>query len=191
MATYNRNELLEQLKAEVNTVLATVQQISNDLDAQSLNRQPMAGKWSIAQVLEHLNTYNRYYLPAIKAAMPKAGHTTSKEFKSGWLGEYFAKSMYSEVVTGKRVANKMSAMKGHIPDASLNAAAVINEFIAAEKELLQMLEDAKQVNIGGIRIPITISKMIKIKVGDALRFLVAHQVRHLLQINNTRSAISR
>lgn len=188
MATHNAHQLLEQLKTEVNTVLASVQQISTRLDAPTLNRQPGPGKWSIAQIVEHLNTYNRYYLPCITAALPKAG-PAQKEFKPGWLGDYFTKSMYSEVVTGKKVANKMSAMKGHIPDATLNAAAVIGEFINAQKQLLQLLEDAKRINLGGTRIPITISKLVKIKVGDALRFLVAHQVRHLLQVNNTLQAV--
>lgn len=192
MATYDTATLLEQLEKEVQTVLDTVTHIKSKLDAKTLNSPPESGKWSIAQIVEHLNTYNRYYLTAITQAIPVAKKgIAGGVFKSGWLGEYFTKSMYSEVVTNQNVTNKMKAMKGHIPVADLDAEKVLTEFIKDEQRLLQILDSVKGVNMGSVRIPITISKLIKIKMGDALRFLVAHQVRHLLQINNTLKVVDK
>ncbi|WP_315818041.1 DinB family protein [Paraflavitalea speifideaquila] len=31
-------------------------------------QQPAAGKWSVAQAIEHLNSYGRYYLPLMQKA---------------------------------------------------------------------------------------------------------------------------
>jgi hypothetical protein len=190
MATHNTRELLEQLKSETNTVLDRISQLRGSGEL-LLNAQPEPGKWSLAQIVEHLNTYNRYYLPVAKIAINKARKANgTSTFSSGWLGNYFTKSMYSEVVSSKKISNKMKAFKGHRPDANLNAQAVIDEFIADEKLLLQLLKDAAHADLASVKIPITLSKWIKISVGDALRFLVAHQVRHLLQINNTFAALA-
>jgi hypothetical protein len=50
--------------------------------------------------------------------------------------------------------------------------------------LLDLLELAKSKNIGAIRTPISISRWIKLKLGDTFRFFVAHEQRHFVQINN-------
>jgi hypothetical protein len=186
--TFELEQLLSELTGEVSEVvncISNAAQLSNE----ALNVQPLPGKWSVAQVVEHLNTYNRYYIPLMQKAL-RTSRTGNGMFKSGWLGEYFTKSMYSEVKTSNRVANKMSAMKGHIPGDKMNGHAVLNEFLSAQNELLQLLEAMRGKDLAGVKIPITISRFIKIRLGDAARFLVAHQVRHLLQVKNTLKAIS-
>lgn len=181
------NKMLSELDREVTEVTNSISGAAT-LGNDRLNTQPSPGKWSVAQVVEHLNTYNRYYIPYIQKMMgvAKKGDGT---FKPGWLGAYFTKSMYSEVKTANRVANKMSAMKGHIPPERLDAAAVIEEFIGAQKELLELLAAMKGKDLASVKVPITISRFIKISLGDAARFLVAHQVRHLHQVTNTMKAI--
>jgi hypothetical protein len=180
----NNAELLHQLTAEVKDVLQTAQKLAR-LDETTLNMQPAPGKWSMAQVIEHLNTYNRYYLPLVAKRMPAARKILGNApYKPGWLGDYFVKSMYSDVKTKGVIANKMSAMKGHIPDAVLDGKNVIAEFMADGEQLLLLLDAAKAVDMSSVKIPITIARWIKISMGDALRFLIAHQVRHMHQINN-------
>lgn len=181
------DKMLAELAAEVMTVTKTIADCTG-LSNEMLNAQPSAGKWSLAQVVEHLNTYNRYYIPLMQQTLPTAG-TGSGTYKPGWLGDYFTKSMYSEVKTANRVANKMSAMKGHIPDARLDGAKVISEFVVAQSQLSELLMAMKGKDLASVKIPITISRFIKISLGDAARFLVAHQVRHLLQVKNAMQAI--
>ena len=181
------NAMLTELAGEVTMVMETIRNASL-AGGELLNSPPQPGKWSVAQIVEHLNTYNRYYIPYMQRALGTAqkGNGT---FSPGWLGNYFTKSMYSEVKTANKVANKMSAMKGHIPAERLDAAAVTEEFIEAQQQLLALLEAMRGKDLAGVKIPITISRFIKIRLGDAARFLVAHQVRHLLQVNNAMRAI--
>jgi uncharacterized damage-inducible protein DinB len=177
-------ELLNELTAEVNDVLQTAAKVAA-LDDATLNMQPAPGKWSMAQVVEHLNTYNRYYLPLITKRMPAARKVAQNvDYKPGWLGDYFARSMYSDIKTKGVVVNKMSAMKGHVPDGVLNGREVINEFVTDCQLLLGLLEAARQVDMSSVKIPITIARWLKISMGDALRFVIAHMVRHMHQINN-------
>jgi len=181
------NKMLSTLAGEVQEMINCISDAAK-LNDEVLNTQPQPGKWSVAQVMEHLNTYNRYYMPLMQKALGSV-HSGNGTFKPGWLGEYFTKSMYSEVKTSGRVANKMSAMKGHIPAEKLEGRKVIAEFLDAQKALLQLLRDMEGKDLASVKIPITISRFIKIKLGDAARFLVAHQVRHLLQVKNTMRAI--
>ena len=187
--TFDPKELIDSLSAEVNNIVQRITELST-LSNEQLNKQPAPGKWSVAQIVEHLNTYDRYYIPLASQGLKKAGRVSGKkQFKPGWLGEYFVKSMYSQVKTTGAVTNKMSAMKGHIPSEALDATKVLSEFIAGQRKLLALLEQMKGVDMESVRIPITISKFITIKLGDAIRFLVAHEVRHFSQIERTLEAI--
>ena len=63
----------------------------------------------------------------------------------------------------------------------LESHAVISEFIDQQEKLLQLLEAAAKVDLNKVRIPISISKLIKLRLGDTFNFTVAHQNRHVLQ----------
>jgi uncharacterized damage-inducible protein DinB len=186
----HQQQLLANLTTEVTDTLQLIQSL-NPADT-ALNQPPAPGKWSIAQIIAHLNTYNRYYLPLIAANLKQSANKPAPEYyKPGWLGNYFTKSMYSEVVTDKKVTNKMNAMKDHTPTSSVHYHNEATEFSQHLTHMLQLLQQMSTTNIGTTRIPITITKLITLKTGDAMRFLVAHQVRHTLQMRNTLAALGK
>lgn len=192
MSQFNTEELLASLEGEVNNFFHQMTLVRS-LDAQTLNTQPGTDKWSIAQVLEHLNSYNRYYLYHMEKAINEAGkaaRTPAITFSPGIIGNYFTRIMYSDVVTKSQVTNKMNAPKDHRPIANLDAAKVIAEFLKGEEKLLELIGRARRVNMAKIKVPISISPFIKISLGDTLRFMIAHQVRHFLQIRNTVAAVT-
>jgi len=191
MPTFNTNDLLTTLDKDVHGFLQRTAQLSA-MDTKLLLQQPAANKWSAIQVVEHLNSYNRYYLAHIEQAMQQQGarYAASKTFGPGWLGEYFTKSMYSDVQRKKEITNKMKAPKDHRPLAALDAKKVMEEFVAGEQKLLQLIATARSTNIAKVRVPISIARWIKISMGDTFRFLVAHQERHFLQISNTLAAVA-
>jgi len=80
-------------------------------------------------------------------------------------------------------------MKSHHPPAALNADQVIAEFVDNQNKLLQLLDQARNYDLNAIRIPVTISKFIKFKLGDTFRFLVAHEQRHVVQARNAIHAL--
>jgi DinB superfamily len=82
-------------------------------------------------------------------------------------------------------------LKGHRPAALLDAHTVLDTFIRQQHELLELLELAKTKNIGSIRTPISISRLIRLKLGDTFRFLIAHEQRHFIQVKNTLAAVKR
>ena len=76
---------------------------------------------------------------------------------------------------------KMKSPKDHSPAAILPSHEVISEFISQQERLLQLLREAANTDLGKIKVPISISKFIKLKLGDTFHFLVIHEYRHFLQ----------
>jgi len=184
--SYNSLALLEELQADVRTMILRATQLKG-LPEELLIRSPAAGKWSVAQVLEHLNAYGRFYLPAIARSL-ETTRAAVPEFHPGWFGNYFTRIMKP----GKdgRIGNKMSAPKAYHPAAQTAGLPLIGTFLEQQQQLLLLLEKAKSKNIGAIRTPISISKLIRLKTGDTFRFLIAHEQRHFLQIEHTLSLLN-
>lgn len=185
MATFNSSDLLQSLTKDV---LSIQQQLPalRSLSPADMNKQPAPGKWSIAQVLEHLNSYNRFYLLHLDRVMKHSMLPKEERFNSGFIGNYFTNMMLPK---GGKVGNKMSAPKDHTPAPALDGQAVLQEFSEGTEQLLKLLQVAQNKNINKLKVPITISRLVRLKVGDTFRFLIAHQQRHFVQINNVMSAL--
>ncbi|MGC4037437.1 MAG: DinB family protein [Chitinophagaceae bacterium] len=187
MKSFDSRLLLEQLQADTRQLLLAATYLQKE-DPEILLNAPAPGKWSVTEVLEHLNSYGRYYLPAIEKSLQQ-NKPAKERFKPGMLGNYFTKIMKPGV--GGKIANKMNAPKNHRPAADLDIKPVLDTFISQQTQLLELLETAKQKNIAAIKTPISISKFIKLKVGDTFRFFIAHQQRHFLQIANAISELKK
>ncbi|HUM64245.1 MAG TPA: DinB family protein [Chitinophagaceae bacterium] len=185
MKKFNSIELLDQLQSDVRQMILRVNQLKS-ADPGVLLEQPAPGKWSVVEILEHLNSYNLFYNPALEKSL-EADKPAVALFKSGWIGNYFT-NMMKPTETGK-VKNKMKAPRGHRPCRLLDAQPVINSFLTYQHQLLDLLEAAKQKDIGSLCTPISLTKLIKLKTGDVFRFLIAHEQRHFVQLENALLAI--
>ncbi|OQP61020.1 hypothetical protein A3860_04690 [Niastella vici] len=181
MKKVQASSLLETLQTDTRHLLLKLARLQQ-LPANRLVQQPGPGRWSVAQVIEHLNTYGRYYLPKLQAAINNAGHTPTEWFVPGWLGGYFTNSMMPK--PDGTIGNKMKTLKGHNPAPDIDAGKALHEFEQQEILLLQLLDKAGEVNINRIRIPISIAPFIKLKMGDVFSFIIAHHQRHFVQIEN-------
>lgn len=159
-----------EVEASIQFTVSVLQNLSEDV----LLKPSLTGGWSIAQCMEHLNSYGRFYLPRIRQ-----GIENSKQpgmlFISTWLGNYFTKMM--DPTSGK----KYKAFKNHVPKVDLNAHAVISEFIKQEETLLQLLALSRNCDLNLIKIPLSITPFIKLRLGDVYGFMIAHTNRHMEQ----------
>ncbi len=177
MKSINKEGLLNKLENKVESQLKEIIEVYQNQDEAILIRQSTTGGWSIAQCFQHLNTYGYFYLPQIKKGMDKQiTDISTTTFKSSRLGNYFTNLM--EPGTSMK---KMKAFRNHIPDKDLDAHAVVAEFIQQQETLLAYLKIAITKNLETIKIPVSISKFIKLRLGDVLQFIVAHNARHLQQ----------
>ncbi len=183
MATYQTKPTLAELLAITEANIKTAKEVFQPLSIAALQRKPAPDKWSVVECLEHLNAYGRFYLPAIQKAMEKGAKRNfpiSETYDSGWFGEYFANLM--RLNAQGQPPSKMPAMKAYNPSTySFNAENVLNEFLAQQLFLKQLLFNAQSASLGKIRVPISITRFLKLKLGDTFRFVVYHNERHVEQ----------
>jgi uncharacterized damage-inducible protein DinB len=182
MAKFKSEELLNDLSKDVRRIKESGE-FFNSADKTKLIYCAEKGKWSVVQVLEHINAYNRHYLPLMEKRLSLVTYDSNAWFTSGFWGEKFTKTMKPTNVY--EVKNKMGTSKKMSFPNSLNVDAVLKEFLIGQDKLLQLLEMAKGKDLAKIHIPITLTSLIKLRLGDTFRFLIAHEQRHMIQARNT------
>jgi hypothetical protein len=179
---YQTTELLDDLYRLTESFLETAVREWQLLPEEHLAHRPAPGSWSAAQCIEHLNFYGRYYLPAIEKAIAhakKAGSKPATTFHPGILGGYFTRLMQPQ--PNGSLKSKMKSPQNAVPQSSPDPAAVIAEFIDQQETTLRLLQEAKEVHLERVKIPISIARWIRIRLGDTFMFFTAHHQRHILQ----------
>ncbi len=163
----------------------TINKLVSNLNEDQLKWRPDQGFWNISEVLSHLNEYSRYYQPTFKKKIASTRFTSTKEaFLSSPLGRSAWKSM--KLGNVKNIKRKFKAQKGYNPsiDSSLLTGREFEDFIKHQTDLQSIIELAQTVNMKRVKIPISISKIVRLRLGDALLFVVYHNERHVQQIAN-------
>lgn len=153
------------------------------LPESQLNFKVAAEKWSILECFEHLNLYGDFYLPEIeKRILENKNIGKSLVFKSGILGNYFANLMKEK--NGK--IKKMKTPKDKNPINSKLTMISIDRFLKQAERIKTLLKDAENLNLSKVKTSISLSRFIKLRLGDTFRFYVYHIERHVKQAESIR-----
>jgi len=168
-------------QANIELINASIKKLSNT----QLNWKPTATSWSINEVLSHLNEYLKYYHPLFLRKIENTRFTSTKEgFSSSPLGRSAWKSM--KLGNAQNIKRKIKSPKDCNPTftPSVLKGEQLHQFIDQQKNFLFIIEKSKAVNIRRIKIPISRSKVVRLRLGDALLYVVYHNERHMQQILN-------
>lgn len=175
------NQLIEITKSNMNEVQSFKNFTNNELNTRISNKS-----WSILECIEHLNRYGDFYIPEITRQIEKSKRPKSTIFKSGILGNYFAKSMLP-----KEKLNKMKTFTSMNPINSSLDKSVLDKFLHQQELIIELLNKSKNTDLTKIKTSISISKWIKLRLGDTFRVVVYHNLRHIVQANNILKSASR
>lgn len=181
----NSNELFDIVNGITKDGLNLIEKRIKKLNDNQLNWKPNPGVWSVLEVLAHLNSYSFFYNPVFVTKIKNTKFTSSKEaFISSPLGRSAWKSM--KLGRANNIKRKFKAPKGHNPtlDSSLVTENTVSDFINYQNELMEITSMAEAVNLRRVKIPISISKIVRLRLGDALLFVAYHNQRHIQQIKN-------
>ena len=175
-------QLLSDLRTMTQQHLVYVEELL-DMPIAKLAHRPHSDRWNILENIEHLSLYSDFYLPEIDQAMAKSSSTAVEEFKSGWLGAYFVNAMIPGPESKKMKTFKDKDTIGH----DLNKLCV-ERFAGQLRTTLTLLDRASKVDLNKVKTGITISKLVRIKLGDILRVVIYHNDRHMEQIKGIRKS---
>ncbi|WP_100613288.1 DinB family protein [Confluentibacter citreus] len=168
-------KLLQELLEMTHANIKAVEKLKNEpIDVLNWKEHPES--WSALECMEHLNRYGYFYIPEITQRINHSKHKNSEIFKSNWLGKYFSKS-----VSYQEHLNKMKTFKSMNPLNSKLDRDTIDTFLNQQQQIIELLHKSKDINLDKTKTSISISKLIKLKLGDTFRVLIYHNERHIKQ----------
>ena len=171
--------LIGKLRQYIQEMIAQANKF-DALSLEELNWKANESSWSILECLEHLNLYGDFYIPEIEQRIIKAPKISGdRAYKGGWLGNYFANTMWPR--NGK--IKPIKTFNDKDPKNSSLPKSIIQRFLKQQERFLQLLGMAEEVDMMKTKTGITITSLIKLRLGDTFRFVIAHSQRHIHQAN--------
>jgi hypothetical protein len=176
--TIQSAQLISDLTALTLENLNTVQSFQLRQE-EELAQRAATESWSVLECIEHLNRYGNFYLPEIEKRINNSTTHSETLFKSGVLGNYFAKMMLPEKAKKMKTFNDMNPLNFDLDKR------VLDQFINQQYQLLELLKRSGAVSLNKVKTNISISKWITLKLGDVLRIVIYHNQRHIKQAEKT------
>lgn len=181
------------LTADLIAELRKVTLANSDLVSKKIARLSEAQKswklnettWSINEVFAHLNEFSKFYHDAFRR---KIATTKFREPKPIFTSSPLGKSAWSSMKLGnlRNVKRKFKANRLYNPtfNQSLTTGNDDQVFLTFQRDLLRIIEDAQTVNLRKAKVATSLSKIVRLRLGDALLFVVYHNERHVQQALN-------
>jgi hypothetical protein len=178
MAVFSRANLITELLDRTELLKANTQTFLRLTDEQ-LQQRPAPDAWSISEIYGHLNLSMDQSIRRILSRIALAPDHNADEYNSGWLGD-LACSIIMPRPDGS--VFKLRARKAHRVDAAtIDAREELRVFLRHCDALDDILRHVATKDLRRITIPFFLPRLLRLRLGDVLRFLVAHGERHLLQ----------
>jgi len=187
MAVFSRQGLITELLDRTELIKAgsaTFLRLTDD----QLGFSPGPGAWSIVEVFSHLNLSNEIYIRYILPRITLAPDRPLDEFRSSWLGDW----AYDKIIPrpdGSVLKMKTAKSVRPIrPNAEYKE--VLYSFHRTCDALDDILRHSATKDLRRIRIPFHFVPFLHFGLGETMRFLIAHNERHLLQAQRLVPAVT-
>ncbi len=176
-------QLITEMKGIIQEADRFLNQTIYPLSEEQLTWKLSKNHWSIMDILAHLNAFSEYYLPTFEQKLSKTKYTApSEDFISTPLGKATWKAM--KLGKFKNVKRKLKSPKNYNPVLfphliKTNTVEIFQEY---QTNTLSLLDRLDSVNLKRVKIPLMISKIIRLRFGDALMYLIYHHERHVEQM---------
>jgi hypothetical protein len=178
-------ELLSELRTITDRNIDVLRQRFSNLSEQQKRWKKDTNSWSILEVFAHLNAYASYYHPVF---LNRIETTRFRDPKDNFISSPLGKSAWKSVKLGnaRNVKRRMKSPKSFNPtfETDLIQGTDIETFEKDQLHLLTILTKAEEVNLRKVKVPLSISKIIRLRLGDALQFVIYHNERHMQQALN-------
>jgi len=185
MKGFLSDELLLNLRNITESNISFVTKKCTYLGENQITWKPSNDSWNIQEVLSHLNSYSAYYHQIF---VEKIQHTKFVNVKENFVPSPLGRSAWKSMKLGRlnNVKRKFGAPKNLNPSLTTEILDIdsSNNFLKSQNQLLTILVEAEKVNLRKVKIPISISKIVRFRLGDALMFVVYHNERHIQQVKN-------
>jgi len=176
-------ELVDDVLADLDRVTEAVRARFVPLAPAQLAWQPDARSWGVGHCLVHLSAFAALYDPPLTAALARTrarGSAPRGPLRGTWFGRWFTR------VNGPR-GMRVRTLPALQPRPEAVADGSKASFLADQERLRDVALQARGLDLDAVRLASPLFSWIRLTVGDALRTLAAHELRHLAQAERVRS----
>jgi hypothetical protein len=151
------------------------------LSLEQFNWRPSPDRWSIAQNFDHLNREAREQVPVV-AALIKRGRREQVigqgPFRHPWFGSWYIGFLEPPYKV------KIPTLQRFVPPSALTFEAVVPELMGWHDRFIDLAAQANGLQLSRLKAKLTYLNdgMPSLSLGQWLRYLAAHERRHLWQI---------
>jgi hypothetical protein len=176
---------LDAIEAELNDATERARKLVEQVDGRRFTVRPDPSRWSAAECLAHLTISAEEMLPALREAIDKAPRGRKRRSpKMDWLGAFLRWFLEPPVRSRVKTAARF------VPRSVRAKAETLAEFVAFQQKLIETLHDAREVDLGAVRIVSPFDRRVKYNLYSAFRIVAAHERRHLWQAEQAVAALS-
>ncbi|WP_323758508.1 DinB family protein [Roseivirga sp.] len=186
--TISTQKYLDGVINDLEEAMTKVERLTENLDEKTLNQPEAEGKWSMLQCVEHITLATAIYVKNFSEKLDGQQLPAAVDnYKGHWKGRMFAK-MNAPKPEGE-IPMKLKTFKFLEPKSQLNSQSVLAEFRQVHEQMISLVENSRMVNIDRIKVPTALGSMVKLRLGEALRFIIAHTQRHLVQLERIKKVV--
>jgi len=169
---------LEEIRRELDANSHTAEDLCRGLSEEQMRWCPEPGRWSVAELLVHLNLTNQTYVPVIEAALRQGranGFTApAQPFELGFVGAQFARSMEPHRM-------KMRAPKMIRPLLQGPALEALPQFLRSQDLVARAMDASDGLDLANLKFTSPFFKLLRLSVIAGFAVITAHERRHLWQ----------
>lgn len=185
MEALETRTLISDLQATLHKQLQRCTEL-RQLPLELLQRRPVPKRWSVLEVVEHMNLSSGHYHDRLQRIYAdENNHLRFRTtFTPGAWGQRMMNTMQPK--SDGRIPWKMPTMGKFEPHVTEHRILrPLDDFETMLNGFIGLLERARTRGLEGEKVVSTLGPILRFKVGDAFRFPIAHQERHMLQIEHT------
>ncbi len=180
------SEFIQILKGQTQELYGLLSELES-VPAELRITSPYEGSWTVAQCLDHMNIATELYLDQLEEKLSNLKPAKTEVYNGTFLGGYFSKSL-APTEKGD-IKSKMKTMKVFVPDDQPNYQQVASRFKKNLGRYEQILKVCEGMNLRSFKVTTALGPILKFYVGDAMKFIQAHNLRHAQQIRNILSVV--
>lgn len=179
-----RKEYKDDLQQKLNQLRNDIQNYFYYLEEEDLNMKPHDKAWSILEIFKHLNLVHQFYLQQMERKVPQLKAPDSDQLAPGWLGRTAVKNMEpgnnGSIPFKMKTFKKIDPIQARARGEAIVADVVFRDFVEDLQRLEDLIQQAENKSLENAKIQ-TVLPLLKMRISDALPFILAHAQRHVVQ----------
>ncbi len=153
--------------------------LADGLTDEQFNWKPAEGRWSIAEIVHHLNKMSSGYLFVLEERLshPDIKPLGDRELRHGWIGGKFVKAM-SPGGRPLKTMPRMAPPQAPGGQSDLRKASLMDDFDGYTDRFAALIEGAEGKAIDKVRISSPFLKVMRLPIATFLDALGQHALRH-------------